>query len=327
MSKYLKSPLPFHIPLHPIRLLFAAIFLDLNTGVSGMTGTIKANIQDYYVKGTVHLIDVTGITAPTADKLSYQWDITDSETNSVWGPVVKLNVPEASSSFTVKVHAKADAYYTASTTKTATIIAGNYTETVMGVDAGNVFTDVRDGREYHYKTIGSYDWLAQNLNWAGAGVSYKGESGYDIIFGRLYSWDEATRTTDAICPPGWRLPNNAEWEDLGAALNDGAAVSFEAQWPQLGSHASADATVNGKKLWPYDPDNIKGNTTGWNALPAGKATAGGTSNDNGRYGYWWSATEYNATEGYYRYIIYNNASFYFNYGDKDGLYLSVRCVR
>jgi uncharacterized protein (TIGR02145 family) len=298
-----------------------------STGISGISGNVSTGAHDYYVKGTTLFLTAGGITDPAPEQTSYQWNIKDTDTKAVWGQAIKYRCPEDAASFTLTLTASAIGYYNTSVSKNVVLIDDNYVETVEGISAGSTFTDARDGQTYQYARIGAYDWMVQNLNWDGAGKVYKNESEYAIIFGRLYSWEEATSATHPVCPAGWQLPSNAEWEDLGAALNNGTAVDFESHWPELGTRAAVNATVSGKTLWPYDPANTKTNTLGWNALPAGKATAGNTSSDNGRYGYWWSATPYNAESAYYRYIVYNNASFYFNYGNQNALYFSVRCVR
>ncbi|MDR2358446.1 MAG: hypothetical protein LBD87_01420 [Prevotellaceae bacterium] len=298
-----------------------------SSGTLGMQGAITANIHDYAVKGATLFLKAEGITAPTKDKITYQWTITDPASLYVWGQVIKYQFPNnTENSVTVTLSGTADGYYSTSTTNAITLIEDSFAKTVEGLAEGaSTFVDTRDGQTYQYAYIGNYDWMTQNLNWAGAGKSYKNQREYDIIFGRLYTWDEAT--TNNICPPGWQLPDTTAWNDLGQALNDGVAVTFESYWQKLGSYAAANGVISEKKLWPYDPNNTKENKKGWNALPAGEFS-GGVFSGNGRYGHWWSVTPYpNKTDyAYSRYIIYNNAAFYFVDRHKQS-YLSVRCVR
>jgi len=288
-------------------------------------GALTANADDFYVRGSTYFLTAGGITSPDESRISYRWRITAATTDTVWGQIVYYTFPNEVSTFSMSLVASSEKFYSTSTSKTGTLINSTFAETVEGITSGTTFTDVRDGQHYQYKRIGGLDWMVQNLNWAGAGKNYKNQDGYGIIYGRLYSWDEAKNA----CPDNWRLPTNADWEGLGAALNNGPAVPFISEWLNLGSYASTDATVNGNRLWPYDPNNGKQNTQGWNAIPAGKGTVGGNFSEINRAGYWWSATEYApaTTTAYYRYILSNNATFYFTYGDKAGLYLAVRCVK
>jgi len=297
-----------------------------STGIAGMYGTVATSAHDYWVRDSAFFLSASGITTPAQSEISYQWTITDTATTGVWGQLVKYKTPDTTPALTLTLTAAANGYYSTSVVKPVTLIERTFAETVKGIASGSTFTDARDGQAYQYKHIGARDWMTQNLHWNGAGKVYKSQNEYGIVYGRLYLWEEAASTATPICPAGWEVPDNAAWEDLGKALNGGSAVAFTTEWQKLGSKATANGTINDKPLLPYDPNNIKENTQGWNALLAGKA-AGNVFSDAARYGYWWSATPYNANQSYYRYIIYNHATFFFNYGDNDGLYLSVRCVR
>lgn len=77
---------------------------------------------------------------------------------------------------------------------------------------GGTFKDPRDGKIYRVAKIGNQTWMAQNLNY-----DYKkGKNGVFCPddncdkYGRAYSWDIAKK----VCPAGWRLPSEAEFEKL-----------------------------------------------------------------------------------------------------------------
>jgi uncharacterized protein (TIGR02145 family) len=310
---------------------------NYTTYSSYMKGALNTGVHDYYVKGATLYLTAGGVTAPSPEQITFQWTVTDTAQHSAWGQVVKYRCPEATDgAFTIALAASAYDTYGLSASHTVTVIESTFAQSVKNIAPGVTFTDDRDGQTYQYTTVGSLDWMTQNLNWNGAGSGsivgkdYKDESEYGILFGRYYSWNEATDAARPVCPTGWRVPANADWEDLGTALNGGTTVTFASHWQNAGSQAAVNATVNDKPLWPYDPNNTKQNTVQWNALPAGKVLSSGEyaeSNDKGRYGYWWSATDRDASNGFYRYIVYNNALCYFHYGNRDGLYLSIRCVR
>ena len=75
------------------------------------------------------------------------------------------------------------------------------------------FTDPRDGKVYGTVELGNLEWFAQNLNWEGAGEGYGKTEAGAYVFGRLYTWNDATGGESAsglgngvqgVCPEGWR---------------------------------------------------------------------------------------------------------------------------
>jgi uncharacterized protein (TIGR02145 family) len=83
------------------------------------------------------------------------------------------------------------------------------------------FTDERDHKTYRSITIGGKVWMAENLNYAvGIGswcyslnvlnkMTGKPSEGCDE-YGRLYTWETAQK----VCPDGWHLPSDEEWNAL-----------------------------------------------------------------------------------------------------------------
>ena len=174
------------------------------------------------------------------------------------------------------------------------------------------FTDLRDGKVYRIVNIGGKVWMAENLNWAGAGVFHGGNNntapGNAEPFhkaGRLYTWDEAL----TVAPPGWHLPTDAEW----TALTDA-----------IGGEANAGTLLKSASGW-----DSNGNGTddyGFTALPAGYRTTSSTFNYVGTNGFWWSATPTDSTAAYYRSMNYNNSAV--GRGSTTKAYsFSVRCVQ
>jgi uncharacterized protein (TIGR02145 family) len=146
------------------------------------------------------------------------------------------------------------------------------------------------------------------------------------MFGSFYTWSEAT--SGQVCPEGWTVPTHEDWESLAAVLSGGRALPFVDNWDGLGAKASADAYLNEERLWPYSPDNGHTNDIGWNALPLGYSFANTTQFSGfNNYGCWWSATEKDEAQAFYRYIWYDLGDFPMAYTDKDDMRASVRCVR
>jgi uncharacterized protein (TIGR02145 family) len=113
------------------------------------------------------------------------------------------------------------------------------------VTCGNSLTDIRDGKIYPTVKIGSQCWFAQDLNYGNPvsstqhqrdncipekylqpppGLPLQGE-------GSVYQWDELMQYDDTpgkqgLCPPGWHVPSQSEWNTLFATFtNSGFAGS------------------------------------------------------------------------------------------------------
>ncbi|MCL2282007.1 MAG: hypothetical protein FWC26_01660, partial [Fibromonadales bacterium] len=75
--------------------------------------------------------------------------------------------------------------------------------------------------------------------------------------------------------------------------------------------------------------NSGGNGTddyGFSALPGGYGFSGGSFLNVGSYGYWWSASEHDASYAYYRYMYYDFSDVYRFNSNKASLF-SVLCLQ
>jgi uncharacterized protein (TIGR02145 family) len=177
----------------------------------------------------------------------------------------------------------------------------------------DTLTDTRDGQKYKTVKIGKIwkqIWMAQNINYQTESGSwcYNDSASYCKQYGRLYDW----KTAKTICPKGWKLPSRDNWDILVAT-----AGGFEIAGNKLKSKSGWKnrndwSTVNGT-------DNY-----GFSALPGGyRNYPDGIFGNAGNFGYWWTASEYNA---YYRDMYYDSDDVHEGNGDKSYGF-SVRCVK
>ncbi|MDR1829963.1 MAG: hypothetical protein LBQ76_04245 [Candidatus Fibromonas sp.] len=172
-----------------------------------------------------------------------------------------------------------------------------------------------------YKTvkIGEQVWFAENLNYDAEGSKcYDNNPDNCTKYGRLYNWKMAM----TICPDGWRLPSNEDWDKLLRFAYDNTDAKNPYYSPTAGKFLKAASG--------WDNHKGKGNGTddfGFSALPGGACNSDSNSDCDfiGYRGLWWSATE--GSVGYYAY--YRNLEYYGPYNTADSIsrLFSVRCLQ
>lgn len=316
-----------------------------------MSGTLIYDFPNYVVvRQRIHAV-MSGLTSP--DNIEYMWvsgDLNISDNDTVLGKSITVVIPDSAGNYMLTGYAKAEGYYTMSKSTSIKAISPSDTSVSGIVPGDEIFTDARDGAEYYVREIGNLKWFTQNLHYAGdtadadpelrdtLGCAYQNSDEIGKIFGRLYSWNEATGGTagsglgggpQGACPEGWSVPTKEDWEDLGKAAGGGEAVEFYGSWKGLGSKLSVNVKLNDEPMWPYSPDNLHENMFGWNGIPVGNSKEGNRSFENiSQYGMWWTSAEADdGTKGCYRYIYYNSSAFNVHKAGKDDYGMSVRCVK
>lgn len=299
-----------------------------------MVGDTDFELESFIPCSQLISLDASGVVSP--EKLTVKWLIPSVYPDTLMGTHLSVRTPEDPGTFNVTVITYAYGYYELSTTRSAVLI--DTVRSLTGrVFKGGLFTDPRDGQQYHTTYAGGLEWFAENLKWAGAGVCYNDCDILQSLFGRLYTWNEATGGEEGegfgggpqgACPEGWSVPTAEDWESLGKAVNKGVELPFLTNWAGIGGKLTVDAYLNGGRMWPISPDNKKTNTLNWNALPTGYcSTDGAIYRDLKSYGMWWSSAKRNSDRAYYRYIYFDADYCGVNFANVDDLAFSVRCVR
>jgi len=180
-------------------------------------------------------------------------------------------------------------------------------------------TDPRDNQKYPVVKIGEQFWMATNLNYYTPNGSwfYNNDSISFYKYGRLYNWETAKN----ICPEGWHLPDNEDWNELFQYIKTPAVFNNTCE-----DLCSYRLKMPGTEMWEYERDSVN-NETGFSAVGAGTYDNYTLSFNNIRVNaVFWSSDEYNAERSwFYRLDAYND-NICRNYGNK-GAGLSVRCIK
>jgi uncharacterized protein (TIGR02145 family) len=187
-------------------------------------------------------------------------------------------------------------------------------ETVIKIRRDKVkrgsFTDTRDNKIYKTVKLDNQTWMAENLNYEAEGKCYDNSESNCQKYGRLYDWKTALKA----CPSGWHLPNNAEWDALYHFADGTNGMENPYKSETAGKYLKSASDWNGEDAY------------GFAALPGGDGSSDGDFNLVGNVGYWWSASDNNASIACYRSIYYNFESAIWGNSLKRHLF-SVRCVQ
>ena len=182
-------------------------------------------------------------------------------------------------------------------------------------------------------TIGTQTWTTKNLDvatfrngypitqaktneeWEAAGVNkqpawcyYENDTMNGTKYGKLYNW-YAVNDARGLSPVGYHIPSDTEWMKLS---------------DYLGGEESTEKKM--KNLSGWLDEGYGNNSSGFTGLPGGYRFNDRDFNDVGKSGSWWSASESNEANAWFRLL---NSYFSGLYrGDvSKGYGMSVRCVK
>ena len=158
--------------------------------------------------------------------------------------------------------------------------------------------------------------VTDNAAWAalttGAYCYYNNDSAtYAATYGKLYNW-YAVNDPRGLAPEGWHIPTDFEWTTLENCLG--------------GSVAGGAMKETGTTHWTT-PNTGATNISGWAGLGGGLRLYNGAFSGNLRYyGNWWSSTQSDMAEAWFRYLYYYDGTI--GRGGNSWLEgFSVRCLR
>jgi uncharacterized protein (TIGR02145 family) len=190
--------------------------------------------------------------------------------------------------------------------------AANQIASIQDATKKSSFQDPRDVIKYRTVRIGDQTWMAENLRatkfndgttidlvekssaWENLSTPaycwYDNNEKYGRTFGALYNW--YTVNTGKLCPVGWRVPTDEEWERL---------IIF------LGGKGRAGGQLKetGTDLW-RNPNAGATNKSGFSALPGGVRYGNGRFFGIGACGGWWSASEYDSSQALHLDVWFNH---------------------
>jgi uncharacterized protein (TIGR02145 family) len=229
-------------------------------------------------------------------------------------------------------------------------------------ECGEIYIDSRDSRAYQTIQFGSQCWMAENLAYLphitdeavwGSDTesqysvhSYVPGSGNETIagakatdeyitYGALYNWpaimDGAVGSNanpgyiKGICPAGWHIPGDAEWQVLEIHLGMTQSDAGSTGWRGINQGSKLAGNT---ELWNDGPlrSNVEFGTSGFNGLPAGFRGSCGAFYSLNSGGGWWTAAEVSELNSWLRYLDMYNTGISRNERLKQAAY-PVRCVR
>lgn len=305
------------------------------TGEAGMATVVTTPVNSLTENSVVAGGNVTSDGGHSVTERGVVWSITEE-------PTIENNkVPAGSGTgtFTANVTGLSDGtvYYLRS-----------YASSDLGTVYGNqvvIITSVRDIEENVYKTtkIGNQVWMAENLKttkyndntpipnvtdnaeWMNLTTPayswYGNDPATKETYGALYSW---FTISDKLCPAGWHVASNAEYETLEAAIGIPAdSIGFWG-WRGSGSAARLKDSVN----WLTGAGQ---NTSGFSSRGSGyRAWTSGQFRALGEIAYYWTSTDDSPnnkpTVAWYRRIDATSQYIYKATTEKQGG-KSIRCVK
>jgi uncharacterized protein (TIGR02145 family) len=198
-----------------------------------------------------------------------------------------------------------------------------------------------EGNVYKTVEIGTQTWMAENLKTSLLNdsssildncshiITVLNDTGYVNVLTTGYCWynnvSDTTRNhfgalynfyaveTGKLCPIGWHVPDEAEWNILTDYLGGKSIAGGKLKAP-------------GSRYWDI-PNRGATDESGFNALPGGQRYGSrNTFSGIREFGYWWTSSTRNVGIATTKYILYDNTAIFEDEVPQTTA-CSIRCIR
>ena len=136
---------------------------------------------------------------------------------------------------------------------------------------GTAILELSDNSSWISNTSGAYCWYEND------------QESYKQSYGALYNYYIVEN--DKLCPDGWHVPYDFEWQELEQFL--GMSESESAEFGRRGTDEGGKLKAEGNTNW-YEPNTGATNESGFTALPGGyRYYSDGDFYELGSAGYFW----------------------------------------
>lgn len=211
-----------------------------------------------------------------------------------------------------------------------------------------------DGNDYNTIVIGGQEWMAENLKvtrynngdsltanlsdnlWSniseGAYAFWNDDTAMLEAYGMFYNW-YAVDDSRNICPSGWRVPTQYDWQQLTDHLintydvitNDNVG-NYLKSCRQQGSPLGGDCDTQEHPAWNGHYEHYGTDDFGFSATPAGWREADGNYSAIGYLGLFWTASEVTSSEAVIFGLSYDSGKLEMG-GDAFNNGLCIRCIK
>lgn len=195
------------------------------------------------------------------------------------------------------------------------------TGAVYAQQSESYYTDTRDQRNYKTIQVGNQVWFAENFaylpfvdtvsvsiyDYKGKNVAEAKKQDSYMRYGALYNWEMARK----LAPEGWRLPTDADWQQLEKTLGIPPEQANTIGWRGAGNEAHLLKENGG---------------SGFRVMFGGWRADYGEFKFKDQHANFWCADSYDEGRAFERMIGVRNGKIGRDYGNK-GCGFSVRYVR